>query len=77
MTFSDQSSYNILFNKVTHNRGVAETNYLKIFQNDKALEISVGNSYSEDQLMHTFLDNFQQGGKYLSQIAIHQEQLRR
>ena len=77
MTFSDQSSYNILFNKVTHNREVAETNYLKIFQNDKALKISVGNSYSEDQLMHTFLDNSQQGGKYLSQIAIHQEQLRR
>ena len=37
----------------------------------------VGNSYSEDQLMHTFMDNFHQGGKYSSQIAIHQVELRR
>ena len=35
----------------------------------------VGKSYSEDQLMHTFLDNFQQGGKYSAQIAIHQAEL--
>ena len=27
--------------------------------------------------MHTFLDNFQQGGKYSAQIAIHQAELRR
>ena len=27
--------------------------------------------------MHTFLDNFQQGGKYSAQMAIHQEELRR
>ena len=27
--------------------------------------------------MHTFLENFQQGVKYYSQIAIHQEELRR
>ena len=27
--------------------------------------------------MHTFLDNFEQGGKYLSQIASHQAELRR
>ena len=27
--------------------------------------------------MHTFLDNFQQGGKYLDQIASHQAELRR
>ena len=26
--------------------------------------------------MHTFLDNFQQGGKYSAQIAIHQEESR-
>ena len=27
--------------------------------------------------MHTFLDNFHQGGKYSAQIAIHQAELRR
>ena len=27
--------------------------------------------------MHTFLDNFKQGGKYSAQIAIHQEELKR
>ena len=27
--------------------------------------------------MHTFLDNFHQGGKYFAQIASHQEELRR
>ena len=27
--------------------------------------------------MHTFLDNFHQGGKYFAQIAIHQAELRR
>ena len=27
--------------------------------------------------MHTFLDNFHQGGKYSAQIAIHQTELRR
>ena len=40
------------------------------------MSISVGNSYSEDQPMHTFLDNFHQGGKYSSQIASHQLELR-
>ena len=27
--------------------------------------------------MHTFLDNFEEGGKYSAQIASHQEELRR
>ena len=27
--------------------------------------------------MHTFLDSFHQGGKYTTQIAIHQAELRR
>ena len=39
--------------------------------------ISVENSYSQYQLMHTFLDNFQQGGKYSAQISSHQVELRR
>ena len=52
-------------------------NYIKIFQNTHTLSIFVGNSYSEDQLMHTLLDNFHQGGKYSAQIASHQAELRR
>ena len=52
-------------------------NYIKRFQNVEVLSFSVGNNYSEDQLMHTFLDNFHQGGKYYDQIAIHQEELSR
>ena len=52
-------------------------NSIKIFQNAEALSFSVGNSYSEDQLMHTFLDNFHQGGKYSAQIDSHQAELRR
>ena len=52
-------------------------NYIKIFHNAHALSISVGNSYSEDQLMHTFLDNFHQNGKYSARISSHQAELRR
>ena len=52
-------------------------NYIKIFQNAQTLSVSVGNSYSEDQLMRTFLYNFHQGGKYSTRIASHQAQLRR
>ena len=49
--------------------------YIKIFQNAQALSVSLENSYSEDQLMHTFLDNFHQGEKFYSQIASHQAEL--
>ena len=56
---------------------VSAINYIKRFQNAHALSVSVGNRYSEDQLMHTFLDNFYQGGKYSAQIASHQAELRR
>ena len=62
---------------MTHKGGKSAINYIKRFQNAHALSVSVGNSYYEDQLMHTFLDNFHQGGKYSAQIAIHQAQLRR
>ena len=71
MYFSDTSRYDRLFQKVTHKEGVSATNYIKIFQNAQALSVSVGNSYSEDQLMHIFLDKFHQGGKYTAQIASH------
>ena len=52
-------------------------NYIKRFQNSQVLLVSEVNTYSEDQLMHTFMDNFHQGGRYSAQIASHQEQLRR
>ena len=52
-------------------------NYIKRFQNAQVLSVSVRSTYSDDQLMHIFLDRFHQGGRYSSQIAIHQEDLRR
>ena len=77
MTFYDKRRYDRTFQQVTHKGGKSEINYIKRFQNAHALSVSLGNSYSEDQLMHTFLDNFHQGGKYSAQIASHQEELRR
>ena len=52
-------------------------NYIKIFQNSQDLLVAVRRSYSENQLMHIFLDNFYQGGKYSAQIDIHQADLRK
>ena len=40
-------------------------NYIKIFQNAEALSLYVGNYYSEDQMMHIFMDNFHLGGNIL------------
>ena len=77
MTFDGQRRYDRLFQQVIHKGYESAINYIKIFQNAKALEISVGNSYSEDPLMHTFLDNLQQGGKYSAYITNHQAELRR
>ena len=72
MTFADKSRYDRTFQQVTHKGGESEINQIKRFQNSHALSILVGNSYSEDQLMHTFLDKFEEGGKYSAQIASHQ-----
>ena len=77
MTFSDKNRYDRVFQQVTHKGGEYAINYIKIFQNTQALSVSVGNTYSEDQLMHTFLDKFHQGGKYSAQIYSHQAELRR
>ena len=63
MTFADKSKSDRPFQQVTHKGGESKINWIKRFQNAHALSVSVGNSYSEDQLMHTFLDNFHQGGK--------------
>ena len=76
MNFADKSRYDRTFQQVTHKGGESAINYIKRFQNAHVLSVLVGNSYYEDQLMHTFLDNFHQGGKYSSQIAIHQVELR-
>ena len=77
MTFADKSRYDRTFQQVTHKGGKSDINYIKRFQNAKALSVSVGNSYSEDQIMHTFLDNFHQSGKYSAQLDIHHKELRR
>ena len=72
MTFSDKSRYERTFQKVTYKEGASAINYIKRFQNSHALSVLVENRYSEDQLMHTFLDNFRQGEKNSAQIASHQ-----
>ena len=77
MAFADKSRYDRIFQQVTHNGGESAMNYIKKFQNTQTLSVSVGKKYSEDQLLHVFLDNFHQGGKYYAQIASHQEDLRR
>ena len=77
MTFADKSRYDRTFHQVTHQGGESAINYIKIFQNAQAFSVSVGNSYAVDQIMHTFLDNFQQSGKYSAQLANHQAELRR
>ena len=77
MSFPDKIRYDRTFQKVTHKGRESAINYNKIFQNSHALSVSLRNSYYEDQLMHTFMDNFHQGGKYSAQIAIHQTELRR
>ena len=75
MTFADKSRYERTFQQVTHKGGESAIIYINRFQKGHDLSVSVGNSYSEDQLMHTFLDNFHQGGKYSSQIANYQAEL--
>ena len=58
MIFSDQSRYDRLFKKGIHKGGESEINYIKRFQNANDLELSVGNIYSEYQLMNTLLEIF-------------------
>ena len=63
MTFADKSRYDRTFQQVKYKGGESSINYIKRFQNAQALSVSVGNRYSEDQIMHTFLDSFHQSGK--------------
>ena len=76
MNFADKSRYDRIFQQVTHKVGESAMNYIKISQNVQALSVSVIKNYYDDQLMHIFLDNFHQGGKYSTQIASHQAELR-
>ena len=66
MNFSEKSKYDRIFQQVTHKGGESTMNYIRIFQNAQDLSVSVGNTFSESQLMHIFLDNFHQGGKICS-----------
>ena len=77
MTFAYKIRYDRTFQQVTYNEGKSAINYIMRFQNAQDLSVSVGNSYCGDQIMHTFMDNFHQGGKYSAQIASHQAELRR
>ena len=77
MSFSGKSRYDRTFQQVTHKGGESSLNYIKIFQNAQALSVSVVNTYSEDKLMHAFLDKFHQGGKYSAETPSHQAELRR
>ena len=77
MTFADESRYESILQQVTHTGGYSAINYIERLQNAHSLSIYVGNFYSEYQLMHTFMYNFHQGGKYSAHIAIHQAELRR
>ena len=77
MTFADKSRYDRTFQQVTHNGEEPAINYIKRFQHAQALSVSVGNSYSEDQIMYIFMDNFHQSGKYSARLASHQTELRR
>ena len=58
MNFDDKSRYARTFQQVSHKGREYAINYIKRFQNAHALSVSVGNIYYEDQLMHTFMDNF-------------------
>ena len=77
MTFDDKSGYNRTFQQLTHKGGESAINFIKRFQNAHNLSVLVGSSYSEDQLMHPFLDNFHQDRQYSAQISSHQAELKR
>ena len=50
-----KSRYESTIQQVTHKGGESAINYIKRFQNAHDFSVLVGNSHSEDQLMHTFL----------------------
>ena len=52
MTIADKSRYDRTFQQVTHKGGESAINYIKRFHNAQDLSVSVGNSYSKEQIMH-------------------------
>ena len=46
MAVSDKSRYDRIFLQVTHKGGYSAINYIKRFQNEQALSVSVGNNYA-------------------------------
>ena len=77
MDFANKSRYDKIFQQVTHKGGDSVMNYIKRFQHEQNLSFSLGNIYSEDKLIHIFMDDFFQGGKYSAQIASYQAELSR
>ena len=51
-------------------------NYTNRFQYTQTLSVSLEYTFSEDQLMQNFLDNFHQCGKHSSEIVSHKAELR-
>ena len=64
MTFVDKSRHDRTFQQVIQKGGESAMNYIERLHNAHALSVPIRNSYSVDQLMRTFIDNFHQGGKY-------------
>ena len=64
MTFADRSRSGRIFQQVAHKGGESAINYIKIPQDAQDFSDSVGNTYPENLIIHIFLDNFHQGGKY-------------
>ena len=77
MSFPAKSRYERIFHQITHKGDGSAMNHIKRLQNAQALSVSLGNTYSEYQPMHTFLDNFHQDGKYSAQIDSYQAELMR
>ena len=73
----DKSRYDRICKQVAHKGGESAIRYTKVFQNSEDLSVSMGNTYSEDQLMNTFMDNYRQGGKYYDKTESHQAELSR
>ena len=77
MNCADKIRYDRIFQQVMHKVGESSINCIKILYNAQAFSVLVRKNYSENQIMHIFLYNFCQGGKYSAQIYSHQAELKR
>ena len=72
ITFADKQRFDQIFRQCSHRTGETANGYMKRFHAAKSLATSVNNLYTEEQLMHLFLDNFHNpGSKYSAQVAQH------